>query len=439
MIDRYTLPEMKKLWSEQNKFATWLEVEILACEAWAGKGKIPPEALETIREKAAFSVDRIKEIEKDIRHDVIAFTTNLAENIGPDSRYVHMGLTSSDVVDTAQQLRLIRSGHLIMENLDELIRLLEEKAVQYRDTVMVGRTHGIHAEPTVFGLKFLLWREEMLRNRKRLEAAIHTLRVGKISGAVGTFAHTGPFIEEYVCEKLGLAPSPVSTQILQRDRHAEFLAAIAITGATLEKIATEFRNLQRTDIREMEEPFGKKQKGSSAMPHKRNPVVCEQVSGLARILRSNLQAALENIALWHERDISHSSVERVILPDSTSLIHYMLRKMCWILKGFHVYPEAMLLNLEKTRGLLFSQKILLALVEKGLTREDAYAIVQRNAMKTWKDKSPLKQNLLDDPEFTSYISSKELESVMDYTSFLRFVDDIYKRCGIEKNGRKSPA
>jgi len=421
---------MKSLWSEETKFATWLEIEILACEAWAKLGKIPAEALAIIKQKAAFSVERIEELEKDLRHDVIAFTTNLAEHIGPESRHVHIGLTSSDVVDTALASLLKKAGGIIMNSLDDLIGILRERAVEHRNTVIVGRTHGIHAEPTVLGLKFLLWREEMLRNKKRLEAAMESVGVGKISGAVGTYAHTGPFLEQYVCEKLGLKPAPVSTQVVQRDRHAEFLSALAILGGSIEKIAVEIRGLQRTEIREMEEPFGRKQKGSSAMPHKRNPVVCEQLSGLARILRANAQAALENIALWHERDISHSSVERIILPDSTTLAHYMLHKIAWILREMNIYPEAMLENLDKTKGLLFSQRIMLALVEKNLSREQAYAIVQRAAMKTWMEKTALKDNLVSDPEFTAHISPQELDAVMDYRSFLNHIDVIYRHSGL---------
>ncbi|MBN1899970.1 adenylosuccinate lyase [Candidatus Sumerlaeota bacterium] len=431
MIPRYTLPVMEKLWSEESKFATWLEIELLACEAWAELGQIPKDALETIRKKAFFSVDRINELENDLRHDVIAFTTNLAENIGPESRFVHKGLTSSDVVDTAQAVLLVRAGKIIMESLKELIGLLREQALDHRKTIMVGRTHGIHAEPIVFGLKFLVWRQEMLRNEKRLASALESVSVGKISGAVGSYAHTGPFIEQYVCGKLGLKPAPVSTQILQRDRHAEFMSALAITGGTIEKIATEIRGLQRTEIREAEEPFGKKQKGSSAMPHKRNPVVCEQLSGMARLLRSNLLAALENMALWHERDISHSSVERIILPDSTILLHYMLNKIIHIIREMSVYPDAMIQNLDKTRGLIFSQKIMLELLEKDITREEAYAIIQRNAMKTWMDKIPLRDNLLSDSDFKKYMKPEELDMIMDYNSFLKYIDDIYENCGIE--------
>lgn len=430
MIDRYTLSEMKELWSDESKYNAWLEVEILACEAWAKKGRIPEEALEIIKEKAAFTVDRILEIEKDVRHDVLAFLTNLAENIGTESRYVHLGMTSSDVVDTAQSALIKKAGDLILNKLDRLVKILEARAIEFKNRVVIGRTHGIHAEPTTLGLKFLLWFEEMKRNRKSLSEAIEQISVGKISGAVGTFAHTGPYIEEYVCSRMGLKPANISTQIVQRDRHARFLSAIAIAGAGIEKIAVEIRGLQRTEIREIEEPFGKKQKGSSAMPHKRNPVVCEQLSGLARVLRSNLLAALENIALWHERDISHSSVERIIIPDSTTLLHYMLHKVCWVLENLNIYPESMEDNLARTHGLIFSQKIMLGLVEKEMTRENAYAVVQRNAMKTWQDKTALRDNLLADPDFNKYMTKEEIDRIMDYNNFLQHVDEIYKRCGI---------
>jgi len=430
MIPRYSQPEMTALWSEEAKFRSWLDVEIAACEAWAEQGDIPPNALAEIKAKAAFRVERIEEIEATVHHDVIAFTTNLAENIGPWSRFVHMGLTSSDVTDTAQNLRLVQAADLVLEKLDRLIGILEKQARAHRNTLMVGRTHGIHAEPIVLGLKFLIWLEEMRRNRRRLCEARETVRVGKVSGAVGTYAHTGPGIERAVCKKLNLRPAPVSTQVIQRDRHAEYMAALAITGATVEKITTEIRSLQRTDVREVEEPFRKGQKGSSAMPHKRNPVGCENLTGLARLLRSNLTAALENVALWHERDISHSSVERVILPDSTTLLHYMLNRLCGILDGLVVYPEAMRTNLEKTRGLIFSQKVLLALVEKGLTREDAYAIVQRCAMKTWEGGGTFRSNLEGDPDGAKRLTPQDLDTIMDYGSFLKYVDDIYRQCGV---------
>lgn len=430
MIERYTLPEMRELWSEEAKFAAWLEVEVLACEAWAGRGAISEEDLATIKKKAAFDVARIDEIEATVHHDVIAFTTCLAENIGPASRFVHMGLTSSDVVDTALSLRMVRAIDLILAKLNLLIDTLKSRALELRETVMIGRTHGIHAEPTTLGLKFLNWYMEMRRNRQRLEAARETIAVGKISGAVGTYAHTGPFIERYVCEKLGLRPAPVSTQVLQRDRHAEYMAAIALTAATIEKAATEVRNLQRTDLGEMEEPFRKGQKGSSAMPHKRNPVSCEQLTGLARVLRANMLVAYENVALWHERDISHSSTERIVVPDSTALLHYMLHQLNRILGGAVPNPANMQANIMKTKGLIFSQRILLALVDQGMSREDAYQVVQRNAMKTWGEGRPLAENLLEDPEFQGRLSAEKLDELMDAKSYLNYVDDIYRQCGL---------
>lgn len=431
MIDRYTLPEMRELWSEESKFGAWLEVELLACEAWAEKGAIGHDDLATIRERAAFDVRRIEEIENTVHHDVIAFTTCLAENIGPASRFVHMGLTSSDVVDTALSLRMVRALDLILGKLDTLVETLKARALEHKHTAMIGRTHGIHAEPTTLGLKFLNWAMEMQRNRKRLLAARETIAVGKISGAVGTYAHTGPFIERYVCEKLGLKAAPVSTQVLQRDRHAEYMAAVALTGTTIEKIATEVRNLQRTDLGEMEEPFRKGQKGSSAMPHKRNPVTAEQLTGLARVLRGNMLVAFENVALWHERDISHSSTERIAVPDSTALLHYMLHQANRILAGAVPNPANMQANIMKTKGLIFSQRILLALVDRGMTREDAYQIVQRNAMKTWGEGRPLAENLLEDPDFQGRLTAKELDDLMDAKSYLKYVEEIYAQCGLK--------
>jgi len=431
MIPRYSRPEMIELWSEKTKFQKWLDVEIAACEAWAEIGKIPAEALAEIKEKAAFTVERIDEIEATVHHDVIAFTTALAENIGPSSRFVHMGLTSSDVVDTAQSLRMVEAIDLILDRLDNLQGILKRQALAHRETVMVGRTHGIHAEPTTLGLKFVLWYEEMKRNRKRLEAARETARVGKISGAVGTYAHTGPGVERFVCERLDLVPTPISTQVIQRDRHAEYLSAMAITAATIEKIATELRNLQRTDIREVEEAFRKGQKGSSAMPHKRNPISGENLTGLARVVRGNLVTALENVALWHERDISHSGAERVILPDSTTLVHYMLNRLAGIVDRLLVYPDAMQANLAKTRGLLFSQKILLALIDQGVSREDAYLIVQRNAMQTWAGEGTLRENILADAEAAQHVTAEDLDAIMDHRGFLTYVDDIYRQCGLE--------
>ncbi len=430
MIDRYTLPEMRALWSEEAKFQSWLEVEILACEAWAEKGEIPAADLKNIKDKAAFTVAEIDEIEKTVHHDVIAFTTCLANHIGESSRFVHLGLTSSDVVDTALSLRMVKGMDLILAKLDTLLATLSEKALAYKREIMIGRTHGIHAEPTSLGLKFLIWLMEMQRNRERLLRAKETIAVGKISGAVGTYAHTGPFIERYVCEKLGLKPAPVSTQVLQRDRHAELLAALALAGATIEKIATEVRNLQRTDIYEFEEPFRKGQKGSSAMPHKRNPVGCEQLCGLARLLRGNMLVAFEDVPLWHERDISHSSAERVIIPDSMELLHYMLHQINRILDGAQPKRDRMKENLAKTGGLLYSQKVLLALIDKGVVREEAYLIVQDNAMKTWEDRVPLADHLMADARFTAKFTREELEQLMDPASYLKHVDDIYAQCGL---------
>jgi adenylosuccinate lyase len=428
MIDRYSTPEMRELWSERAKFEAWLEVELAACEAWAELGRIPADDLKTIREKAKFEVPRIEELDRELHHDVIAFTTNLAEHIGPSSRFVHMGLTSTDVVDTAQSLRLRTAGELIAVELAKLIATLRSFAEQHKQTVMIGRTHGVHAEPITLGLKFLVFHQEMLRNRSRLERALSDVCVGKISGAVGTHAHTGPDFEARVCKALSLSPAPVATQVLQRDRHAAFVAALAVCAGTIEKIAVEIRHLQRTEVRELEEPFAKGQKGSSAMPHKRNPVKCEQLTGLSRLVRGYALSAMENQALWHERDISHSSAERVILSDATTLVHYMLRQMNLIVSGLHVYPDAMQANLQRTRGLLFSQKILLELVQSGMSREDAYAVVQGAAMRTWADPNTrLRTELLSDPKFAGQISPDKLDVAMDYSSFLQYVDAIFAR------------
>lgn len=428
MIARYSTPEMAQLWSDESKFQAWLDVEIAACEAWTEKGKIPADDMRAIRERAAFSVERIDKLEETLHHDVIAFTTNLAENIGPASRFVHLGLTSNDVVDTAQSLRLKRAGELVLAEIDRLIPILRERAIEHKYTLQTGRTHGVHGEPVTLGLKFLIWYREMIRNRERVAAAFADVSCAKISGAVGTFAHTGVWLEERVAELLNLEITPVSTQVLQRDRHAALVCALAVLGATIEKIAVEIRNLQKTEVREIEEPFGKGQKGSSAMPHKRNPVKCEQLTGLARILRGNVVPALDNVALWHERDISHSSAERVILPDSTTLAHYMLRLVTKVIEGLHIYPDVMLRNLDKTRGLLFSQKMLLALIDEGMTREDAYAIVQPAAMETWADESStFRDNLKANPLFPASITDAKLDEIMDYNSYLVHVDDIYQR------------
>lgn len=428
MIDRYSTPEMRALWSEQAKFQAWLDVEIAACEAWAEAGKIPAEDLRTIKEKARFDVKRIEELDQQLHHDVIAFTTNLAENIGPSSRFVHLGLTSTDVVDTAQSLRLRQAGRLILEELDSLIATVRDAALRYKDQVMIGRTHGVHAEPITLGLKFLVWHQELLRNRARLLTALEDVTVGKVSGAVGTHAHTGPAFETAVCARLGLKPAAVATQVLQRDRHAAFLAAIAVCGGTIEKCAVEIRHLQRTEVREVEEPFAKGQKGSSAMPHKRNPVKCEQLTGLSRLLRGYALTAMENQPLWHERDISHSSAERVILADATTLLHYMIRLLRRVLDGLHVYPENMEANLNRMRGLLFSQRILLELVENGLTREEAYEVVQSAAMRTWANpQTTLRAELLSDERFTRILTPDQLDRIMDPRAFLAHLDAIYAR------------
>lgn len=430
MIERYTLPEMKHIWSEENKFQKWLDVEIHACEALAELGQIPAEAVQVIKEKARFDVNRILEIESVVHHDVIAFTTCVAEYVGEESKYVHMGLTSTDVVDTAQSVRMKEAGQQILGRLQKLHQVLLERAQEHRNTLMIGRTHGVHAEPMTFGLKMLLWAAETERNIARMERAIDNISVGKISGAVGTYANISPKVEAYVCDKLGLKPSPISTQVLQRDRHAEFMNTLAVIGCTLEKISTEIRSLQRTDLREAEEFFAQGQKGSSAMPHKRNPIITERITGMARLLRGNALVAMENVALWHERDISHSSVERVIIPDSTTALDYMLYKMIDIIANLLVYPEKMKQNMERTNGLVFSQRVLLALVEKGITRERAYELVQRNAMECWQTSQPFKELLANDEDVAKLLAREELDSIFEYSHYLRHVDEIYTRFGL---------
>ncbi|MBI5179205.1 MAG: adenylosuccinate lyase [Nitrospinae bacterium] len=427
MIERYSLKEMATLWSLESKFAAWLEVEIAACEAHAKMGKIPKRALATIKKKAAFNVQRIDEIEKEVRHDVIAFLTSVAENVGPDSRFIHMGLTSSDVVDTALCAQMKRAGVLILEKLDALMKSLKRSAYQYKKTPCMGRTHGVHAEPTTFGLKIALWHAEMARNRQRLVRAIEGIAVGKISGAVGTHAHASPKIEAYVCKKMGIIPAPISTQIIQRDRHAEYMAALAITAATIEKIALEVRHLQRSEVLEAEEPFAAGQKGSSAMPHKRNPVNSEQMCGLARVVRGNLQAAMEDVALWHERDISHSSVERIIVPDTTILLHYMLEKTRRIVAGLHVYPQRMLRNINATYGLFYSQKVLLALIEAGMVREEAYKVVQDLAMICWREEVQFKDMVMSHAEVRRRLSKRKIEELFSLNYYLKNIDEIFKR------------
>ncbi len=427
MIERYTRKEMGDIWSIENKFRKWLEVEIAVCEAWAELGKIPKDALEEIKEKADFDLKRIDEIEATVKHDVIAFLTAVAEKVGPSSRYIHMGLTSSDVVDTAMALQIKQAGELILKDLNEFKELLREKAFQHKNTICMGRSHGVHAEPTSFGLRFALWYEETKRNIERLKQATKRISIGKISGAVGTFSNIPPEIEEIALKKLGLKPEPVATQVVQRDRHAEFLSTLALIAGMVEKIAVEIRHLQRTEVLEAEEPFTKGQKGSSAMPHKRNPVGCENLSGLSRLVRSNAFASFENIALWHDRDISHSSVERIIIPDNCILVDYMLNRLYGIIKDLVVYPERMLKNMELSYGLYNSQRVLLALVEKGLTREEAYKITQSNAMRSWQEGVPFMNLLLKDEEVRKYLTEDEIKSIFDLNYYTRNLDYIYER------------
>jgi adenylosuccinate lyase len=427
MIDRYMPEDLADIWSEENMFRCWLRVELETCRILAEKGWIPKESMENIEKKADFSVHRIKEIEKITHHDLIAFTTNVAEFVGPDSRYIHWGLTSTDVVDTARGLQFKQAGEKMLEALDALRKVIGERALQHRKSIMMGRTHGVHAEITTFGLKLAVWYDEMRRHRERLQRAVDGVCFGKISGAVGTFAHLDPEVEELVCERMGLKPAPISTQTLQRDRHAELLCTIAIVGCSLDKFATEIRHLQRTEVREAEEPFASGQKGSSAMPHKRNPIKCEQVSGLSRLLRGYAVSAMENVALWHERDISHSSVERVILPDATGLLTYMLRAMTKIIGKMVVYPERMLKNIELTRGMAYSGQLLLDLTRKGILREDAYRWIQRCAEKVWEEDKDFVEVLLEDPEITRVLSEDQIRSVVNPELQLRNIDTIFSR------------
>jgi adenylosuccinate lyase len=430
MIPRYSRPEMARLWSQDAKYDAWLKVELAVCEVYAKRGVIPSDALGRIRAKARVDAARIDEIEAKTRHDVIAFLTNLEESIGADSRYVHLGMTSSDVLDTALALQLQQACEVLLGDLERFRRALRALALAHKDTLCVGRSHGIHAEPMVFGLKPALWYAEAGRNIERLKRAKEAVRVGKISGAIGTFAHVDPDVEEEVCRLLGLEPDPISTQVVQRDRHAELCSVLAIIAASLEKVAVEIRSLQRTEILEAEEPFAEGQKGSSAMPHKRNPVGSENVSGLARLVRTNALAALENVALWHERDISHSSVERVILPDSTILVDYMLHRMTGIIDGLQVYPERMKENMERSYGLMFSQRVLLKLVDKGLPRQQAYEIVQKNAMRAWRERTDFHALLAADPEVTARVTDADLAGCFEPAWYLRNVDAIYRRAGL---------
>jgi adenylosuccinate lyase len=427
MIERYTTPQMKFLWSDQNRFQKWLEIEILACEAMAHLGMIPKTAVSRIRRKAKFEVKRITQIEEKTKHDVIAFLTNVAENVGPDSKYIHSGMTSSDVLDTSLSLLMREAGEVILEDLQRSIQIVRKKAFKFKHTPMIGRTHGIHAEPMTLGLKFALWYAEIKRDLERLKRAIEAISVGKISGAVGTFSNLSPRVEEYVCRKLRLKPAPISSQIIQRDRHAEYMTTLAIIAGSIEKFATEIRNLQHTEILELEESFSKGQKGSSAMPHKRNPITCERLCGLARLVRTNAQAALENVTLWHERDISHSSVERVIIPDSTILVEYMLIQFNRIMENLTVYPDNMMRNLNKTGGMIFSGRLLLALSAKTPTKEEAYRLVQENAMRAWTENKNFRELVRNDKRVERYLNAKEIEECFNLKYYLRNVDYIFKR------------
>ena len=427
MIDRYTLPEMGALWSEQNKFQKWLDVEIAVCEVHAERGTIPAEALQEIKTRASFSVDRINEIEKVTNHDVIAFTTNLAESIGEASRFVHYGLTSSDVVDTANALLLRDASQILLKKVATLMESLKRRAFEFQNTPQVGRTHGIHAEPTSFGLTFALWYDEMRRNQERLQSALEAVSVGKISGAVGAFAHLDPEVEESVCARLGLKAAPVSTQVIQRDIYAQYLSTLAIIASSLEKFALNVRHWQRTEVREAQEKFTKGQKGSSAMPHKRNPIISERICGMARVVRANSVVGLENVALWHERDISHSSAERVVLPDSSIALDYMLQKTIGLIDGLVVYPERMLENLQATHGLIFSGQLLLALTNKGVSRETAYDWVQRNAMRVWDENRDFLTLVKDDHDINSQLSAAEIEQVFSLDHYLRNVSKVFER------------
>ena len=427
MVPRYTHPEMGRIWSEQRKYETWLQVEVAAAEAMADAGLVPADAARELREKGAFDIARIEEIEKVTQHDVIAFTTSVAEKVGAAARWLHFGLTSSDVVDTAQALQMREACDVILADLGALLDAVKTRAGEHRGTPMMGRTHGVHAEPMTFGLKLALWYAELVRDIERMKRAREVIRVGKISGAVGTFAHLDPAIEAAVCRRLSLEPAPISSQVIQRDRHAELLTTLAIIAASLEKFALEIRGLQKTEIGEVEEPFGKGQKGSSAMPHKRNPIGCEQIVGLARLVRANAMAALENIALWHERDISHSSVERVILPDSFIALDHMLRRFTRIVGGLVVYPERMRENLERSRGVIFSGQVLLELARRGISREQAYEWVQRNAMRSFHEQKDFKSLLLADSDVANVLQPAEIEKAFDLNEQLRNVDTIFAR------------
>ncbi len=433
MIDRYSRKEMADIWSLENKFRLWLDIEIAVCESYNRRGMIPDSDLKEIKEKADFDLDRILEIENEVHHDVIAFLTAVNEKVGPAGRHIHYGLTSSDIGDTALCLQMKQAGNILLSGVDELISALRDRAIELKNVPCMGRSHGVHAEPTTFGVKMALYFEEFKRNRERIARAVDNISFGKLSGAVGTFSNIDPDIEAEVCELLGLKPDPVSTQVIQRDRHAEFMAAIAITAGSLDQIATEIRHLQRTEVREIEEPFQKGQKGSSAMPHKRNPILSERVTGLGRVIKSNMNVALENMTLWHERDISHSSAERVILPDSTIALDYLLNKMVFMIRNLHIYPENMMENINKTGGLFYSQSLLLAIIECGYSREDAYKTVQDMAMRVWKREGTLQELTLQNDEIASRLGKEKIEYIFNLDRYLKNIDEIYKKTGLDKN------
>jgi adenylosuccinate lyase len=430
MIERYTLPEMGGIWTDEHRLTLWLKIEIAACEGWAKLGKIPNEAVAVIREKASFSWERVQALEEVTQHDVLAFLTNVAENVGDEAKHIHLGLTSSDVLDTALSLQLVEASDILLTKMEGLEAVLRRRALEHRDTIMMGRTHGIHAEPITFGLKIAVWYEEIRRQKRRLAFAREEIRVGKISGAVGTFANVDPRVEAHVCQVLHLEPALISTQILQRDRHACYMTTLAGIASSLDKMATEIRNLQRTDVHEVEEAFGKGQKGSSAMPHKKNPITPERICGMARVVRANAQVALENVALWHERDISHSSAERMILPDSTIALDYMLYKMTQLMDRLEVFPEQMKANIDKGYGLIFSQRVMLTLVDKGVSRETAYALVQRNAMEAWNTKEQFQSLLNRDPSIREFLDEEEINALFDYAYHTKHVADIFQRLGL---------
>lgn len=431
MIERYTRPEMGAIWTEENRFRAWLEVEILACEAWSELGVIPREDVEKIRQNASFRIERIKEIEEETRHDVVAFTRAVSETLGEERKWVHYGLTSTDVVDTALSYLLKQANDILLRDLENFIAVLKEKAIEHKYTVMMGRTHGVHAEPTTFGLKLALWYAEMQRNLERFKQAAETVRVGKISGAVGTYANIDPFVEQYVCEKLGLQPAPISTQTLQRDRHAHYMATLALIATSIEKFAVEIRGLQKSETREVEEFFAKGQKGSSAMPHKRNPIGSENMTGMARVIRGYMLTAYENVPLWHERDISHSSAERIILPDATIALNYMLNRFTNIVKNLTVFPDNMKKNMDRTLGLIYSQRVLLALIDTGMTREEAYDLVQPKAMEAWEKQVPFRSLIEADEVITSRLTKDQIADCFDYNYHLKHVDTIFERLGLQ--------